>query len=59
MEANFSTLRVDLGKLKDGVGVLDAKLIAFLASAGGTLSTADAAALQGLVDDSAAIVKQA
>lgn len=56
VEANFTTLKTDLGTLKDGVAALNAKLVALQA---GGISAIDTAALQALVDDSAALVKQA
>jgi len=59
VEANFTTLKGDLGNLKTGIAALDAKIIALQNSAGGALSADDQAALQGLVDDSSALVKQA
>ncbi len=62
VKANLSGVKDDLTSLKTGVGNLDAKIVDLqkqLAAGSSTIAPADAAALQDLVDSSAALKSQA
>ena len=59
IEANFANLKTDIGALQANITALNAQIKALQAQIAGGLSAADSAALQQLVDDSAALDAQA